>query len=106
MELGDPLPIGVIVQGLAVPLTFIIGLVLALVEFCKKLGSKNMVSLALAMLFGIILGGGYYLAAFGIPAGITGWFLLFVIALIPGLAASGVYDFSTNRARVQSDMDQ
>ena len=100
MELGDPLPIGVIVQGLAVPLAFIIGLVLALVEFCKKLGAKDMFSLALAMLFGILLGGGYYLAAFGVPTGITSWFLLTVVALIPGLAASGVYDFSTKKAAI------
>ena len=99
MEFGDPLPIGVIVQGLAVPLAFIIGLVLALVEFCKKLGAQDMVSLALTMVFGILLGGGYYLAAFGIPAGITGWFLLIVVALIPGLAASGVYDFAAGKAK-------
>ena len=105
MELGDPLPIGVIIQELAVPMAFIIGLVLALVEFCKKLGAKDMVSLALAMVFGILLGGGYYLAAFGVPAGITSWFLLIVVALIPGLAESGVYDFSTNKARVQADTD-
>ena len=99
MELGDPLPIGVIVQGLAVPLAFIIGLVLALVEFCKKLGAQDAVSLALAMVFGVLLGGGYYLAAFGVPAGITGWFLLIVVALIPGLAASGVYDFAAGKAK-------
>ena len=93
MELGDPLPIRVIVQGLAVPLAFIIGLDLALVEFCKKLGAQDMVSLALAMVFGILLGGGYFLAAFGVPTGITSWFILVVVALIPGLAASGTYDF-------------
>ncbi len=99
MELGDPLPISSIIQSLVVPLAFIVGLVLALVEFCKKLGTKDAVSLSLSMVFGALLGGGYYLAAFGVPAGITSWFLLVVVALIPGLAASGVYDLTTGKAK-------
>jgi len=91
---GDPFPIGAIVQGLAVPLSFLIGLVLSLVEFSKKVGAKGPLCLILAMVFGLLLGGGYYLAAFGVPANIAGWFLLVVVALVPGLAASGVYDFA------------
>jgi hypothetical protein len=99
--MDNPLPVGSIVQGLAVPLTFLIGLVLSLVEFSKKVGAKGPLCLILALIFGLLLGGGYYLAAFGIPADIAGWFLLFVVALVPGLAASGVYDYSTGKFRGQ-----
>lgn len=101
MELGNPLPVGAIVQNLAVPLAFVIGLVLALVEFSKKAGAKGPTCLVLAMVFGVLLGGGYWLAAFGIPAGLTNWFLLLVVALIPGLAASGVYDYTTGMVKRQ-----
>lgn len=64
----------------------------------KAMG-KGALCLILAMIFGMLLGGGYYLAAFGIPADIAGWFLLIVVALVPGLAASGVYDYSTGKLR-------
>lgn len=99
MDAGTPLQIGVIIQNLAVPIAFLVGLVLALVEFSKKAGAKDATTLILAMVFSIMLGGGYYLASFGVPTEIAGWFLLVLVALIPGLAASGVYDLTAGRAK-------
>lgn len=90
----DPLDIGTVVEQLVAPLAFLVGLVLALVEFFKKTGLKGTASLVLGMILGILFGGGYYLASFNVPQDITGWFMLIIVALLPGLAASGVYDFS------------
>lgn len=88
----DTLPIDQLIQQLTLQLTFIVGLVMALVEFAKKAGAQGNLCLALSLTFGAILGAGYVLAAYGIPTEPADWFILVIAALIPGLAASGVYD--------------
>jgi len=89
----EGLPISEIIQALAIPLAFIIGLTMALVEFAKKVGLEGNACIVLSLCLGVVFGGGYYVSSFGLPSDFAGWFLLVVVALIPGLAASGVYDF-------------
>mgnify|MGYP001113748962 FL=1 len=87
-DLGEVLRITSGVTALLIPI------VIGLVEYCKKLGSDGPVNLILSMAFGILFGAGYQLAAFGVPDSGARWFILILAALIPGLAASGVYDFA------------
>ena len=87
-DLAEVLRITAGVTALLIPI------IVGLVEYAKKLGSDGPVNLILSMAFGILFGAGYQLAAFGVPDSGARWFILVVAALVPGLAASGVYDFA------------
>jgi len=88
------LPIGEIVQGLAIPLGFIVAVVMSLVEYSKKFGAGGRVCDALSMTFGVLLGSGYYIASFGVPEDFAHAFIMFFVAVVPGLMASGVYNLA------------
>ena len=87
-DLGEVLRTTSAVTALLIPV------IIGLVEYAKKLGSDGPVNLILSMGFGILFGAGYQLAAFGVPTDGARWFILVLAALVPGLAASGVYDFA------------
>lgn len=82
-------PFEIVFEGIPVILV-----VLGIVEFAKKLGNKDVGSLILSMLLGIVFGGGYYIAQNGLPVSFAGWFQLVLIGLVLGLSSCGLYDYS------------
>lgn len=80
----------------------LIPIVIGLVEFLKKLGLNGNGSLIASLVIGLVLGGGYYLAAFGLPTEGWQWFVLALQAIIPGISAAGTYDLSKNLTRSRS----
>jgi hypothetical protein len=72
-------------------------LVLALVEFAKRLGVKGKASLLLSMVLGVVLGVLAQIATKGTPIDFAGWFGIVTAGLMLGLGASGIYDFMQNR---------
>ena len=88
---------------IAVALALILGVslvlipvVMGIVEFLKKLGVKKKAALIASLVLGGLLGGGYYLAAYGVPATGPDWFILVLQIIIPGIAAAGTYDLRRN----------
>lgn len=89
--------LGEVLRQTAAVTALLIPVIIGLVEYSKKLGASGNVCLALSMGFGVLLGAGYQLAAYGAPPDGARWFVLFLAALMPGLVASGCYDFSKAR---------
>jgi hypothetical protein len=80
------------VAGLAISLAFVVGIVMALVEFSKQLGNHGRGCLILGIVAGLVLGAGLSGAALGAPRTFHDWFLLVIVALICGLSPSGSYN--------------
>jgi hypothetical protein len=70
----------------------ILAVILGLVEFAKQLGVQGKGSLGLSMGLGVALGGSAWLAMEGTPGDFAGWFVVVIVGLAYGLAASGLYD--------------
>ena len=51
------------------------------------------------MAVGLLLGAGYQIASFGVPAVFAGWFGIAVYGLGLGLVSSGVYDAGKKMVR-------
>jgi len=66
--------------------------VIGLVEYIKSLGVQGQILKAVSMGVGVLFGGGYQIAAIGVPADFAGWFGLVVYGIALGLVASGIYD--------------
>ena len=85
-ELAVELGVLVVASRLLLPL------IQGLVEYTKRLGAKGIICVVEAMVFGVVLGGFYYLAAYGPPEELFHWFALVIMSLLLGLAAAGDYD--------------
>lgn len=87
------------VQGIAGPITFVVGVVLAIVQVSKKLGVKDQAALLTGLGLGCLGGAGYYLAAFGLPGSFADWFKLILVMLITALTPAGVYDLAFKKEK-------
>lgn len=74
---------------------FFMPVVMGLVEWIKKLGLNTKLLPFVSMGIGLILGGGYYIAEYGLSVDFAGWFGCVIFGLTIGLSASGVYDVAT-----------
>lgn len=72
--------------------------VIGFVTYMKKFGVAGKALLAASLITGLVLGGGYQLAANGVPVAFAGWFAVIVYGLALGLFAAGVYDTGKNIA--------
>lgn len=86
------------ISNLAVNGVPVMVVVLALVEFAKRLGVKGKASLVLSMILGIVFGILAQIATKGTPVDFQGWFGVVIVGLVLGLGASGLYDFLQNRS--------
>jgi len=85
------------IANLAVNGVPVMVLVLALVEFAKRLGVKGKASLLLSMVLGVVVGVLAQIATRGMPIDFAGWFGIVAAGLMLGLGASGIYDFMQSR---------
>ena len=69
----------------------LLALVLGLVQVIKGLivGVRGKV---IAVVMGLLLGGGYEISKFGLPVDFNGWFTVVVFGLAMGVTAFGLFD--------------
>ena len=79
-----------------VPLLFV---VIGLVQWVSSFGVKGHYLRGASMAVGLLLGAGYQIASFGVPAVFAGWFGIAVYGLGLGLVSSGVYDAGKKMVR-------
>jgi len=83
------------------PLTvvIIIGVIVGLVEFAKKLGVNGNWSIVLSMVIGLVLGLAWELQ--NLYPQISPWLNVIIGGLTTALSASGLYDLSKRFARLE-----
>lgn len=67
-------------------------LIMGFVTWVEKFGISGRAQLATSLLTGFVIGGAVQLALFGVPTDLAGIVFAVLAALMPGLAASGVYN--------------
>lgn len=79
-----------VVAGVPI-LALILGLVQVIKGFIVGVRGK-----LLAVIAGLLLGGGYELSKFGLPSDFSGWFNVVVFGLAMGVTAFGLFDVANS----------